>query len=187
MVRPITKTVSMEVTDQEIDQEMEALRAAISEKKELRGIERLIFIRMRREGVEMEKAMRICGISKPTAYEWQDNWNERGLDSVRPNYGGGAPRRLSDDQLERVKDELDRREGMTTEEVRGFIKDEFGVTYTPKQVSVRLRALGARYAKPYGKDYRSPDDAEAVLKKRRKGAGVSEPEGEAPCRHRVPG
>lgn len=165
MVRPITKTVSMDVSDQEIDQMMQTIRDAISEKAEFKAYERLMFIKMRREGVEMEKARRICDISKPTAYEWQDNWNNEGLSSVLPRYAGGAPRRLSEDQLERVREELEHRGGMTTEEVRCYIEEEFDVSYTPKQVAVRLRDMGARYAKPYGRDYRSPDDAEAVLKK----------------------
>ena len=187
MVRPITKTVSVEIPDEEIDKAMDELRAAIREKAELRAFERLMFIRMRREGVEMGKAMRIAGISKPTAYEWQDNWNESGLDSVRPNFAGGAPRRLDDDQLELLREELRTRGSMSTPEIQSFIEEEFDVTYTRKQVAVRMRNLGAHYAKPYPRDYRSPDDADAVLKKLRPGAGVSEQEGEAPRRHRIPG
>ncbi len=164
MVRPITHTVSQEVPDQAIDSMIDELRGSIKEKKPLRALERLNFIKMRREGVEMSKAMAIAGISKPTAYEWQNEWNEKGLDSVIPDYSGGAPRRLTDEQLERLKFEVDAKV-MSTDEAQEYIRTEFGVTYTKKQVSVRLRDMGLHFAKPYDKDYRSPDSAEDDLKK----------------------
>ncbi len=164
MARPITKTVSMDVTDEEIEGMMKDLRSSISDKKALKAIERLYFIKMRRAGVEMSKAMEISDISKPTAYEWLDDWNQHGLESVIPNYAGGAPRRLDDEQLEAVKDEL-RKHDMTTEEIQAFISDRFGVEYTKKQVAVRMRGLGLHFAKPYDHDYRAPDDAESSLKK----------------------
>ncbi len=164
MVRPISKTVSMDVTDAEIDEMMKSLRSSVSDKKALKAIERLIFIKMRRAGIEMSKAMEVSDISKPTAYEWQEDWNKHGLESIIPNYAGGAPRRLDDEQLEAVKEEL-RKHDMTTEEIQAFISERFGVDYTKKQVAVRMRGLGLHFAKPYDHDYRAPDDAESTLKK----------------------
>ena len=164
MVRPITQTVSEEVPDEAIESMIAELRESIVEKKALRALERLSFIKMRREGVEMQKAMAVAGISKPTAYQWQNEWNDKGLDSVVPDYAGGAPRRLTDEQLERIKAEVAAKV-MTTDEAQEFISREYGVKYTKKQVAVRLRGLGLHFAKPYDKDYRSPDDAEDLLKK----------------------
>ena len=115
MVRPISKTVSMDVTDAEIDEMMKSLRSSVSDKKALKAIERLIFIKMRRAGIEMSKAMEVSDISKPTAYEWQEDWNKHGLESIIPNYAGGAPRRLDDEQLEAVKELLGHESLSTTE------------------------------------------------------------------------
>lgn len=164
MVRPITKTVSTDVSGDDIDAAMKELRNGIEEKTDLRAIERLLFIKMRLQGVEMSKAMAVMGITKPTAYQWQNEWNEKGLDSIAPNYAGGKHRRLSDEQLEEVKSAIAER-CMTTEEVQEFIQDRFGVKYSKKQVSIRMRGLGLHFAKPYDKDYHSPDNAEQVLKK----------------------
>lgn len=164
MVRPITKTVSTDVSSDDIDAAMKELRNGVGEKAELRAIERLLFIKMRLQGVEMSKAMAVLGITKPTAYQWQNEWNEKGLDSIVPNYAGGASRRLSDEQLDEVKSAIAER-CMTTEEVQEFIQDRFDVKYTKKQIAVRMRELGLHFAKPYDKDYRSPEDAEQVLKK----------------------
>ena len=72
MVRPITKTVSNDVTNDEIDVAMKKLRSEVGEKAALRAIERLLFIKMRLQGVEMSKAMAIMDITKPTAYQWQN-------------------------------------------------------------------------------------------------------------------
>ena len=65
MVRPITKTVSNDVTNEEIDVAMKKLRSEVGEKAALRAIERLLFIKMRLQGVEMSKAMAIMDITKP--------------------------------------------------------------------------------------------------------------------------
>ena len=150
MVRPITKTVSNDVTNDEIDVAMKKLRSEVGEKAALRAIERLLFIKMRLQGVEMSKAMAIMDITKPTAYQWQNEWNATGIDSIIPDYAGGAPRRLTEEQLQEVKD---------------AIEERYGVRYSKKQIAVRMRDLGLRFAKPYDKDYRSPDDAEDILKK----------------------
>lgn len=164
MVRPITKTVSTEVSGDEIRAMEKVLRSEVAEKAQLRAIERLMFIKMRLQGVEMAKAMAVLDISKPTAYQWQDEWNKRGLDSIVPGYAGGAPRRLTDEQLDEVKKAITER-CMSTAEVQDFIEKRFEVKYSKKQIAVRMRELGLHFAKPYDKDYRAPDDADEVLKK----------------------
>ena len=52
----------------------------------------------------------------------------------------------------------------TTKEVQEVIEAEFGVIYSSWQVRRILKSFGMRYARPYQKDYRKPDNAEDTLK-----------------------
>ena len=58
------------------------------------------------------------------------------------------------------------RDMMTTVEAGAFVKEHFGIEFTPKHIRSMLRSMGFRHAKPYDIDYRRPADAETVLKKR---------------------
>ena len=55
----------------------------------------------------------------------------------------------------------------TTKEVQEVIEAEFGVIYSSWQARRILKSFGMRYARPYQKDYRKPDNAEDTLKKLR--------------------
>ena len=55
----------------------------------------------------------------------------------------------------------------TTKEVQELIEAKFGVIYSSWQVRRILKSFGMRYARPYQKDYRKPDNAEDTLKKLR--------------------
>ena len=60
-------------------------------KKLKKTLERLRFIRLRYLGYSVPEASSISGVSVQTGYNWQDAWNERGMESLAPNYGGGRP------------------------------------------------------------------------------------------------
>jgi len=53
----------------------------------------------------------------------------------------------------------------TTKEVQELIKEKFGVIYSSWQVRRILKSFGMKYAKPFQKDYRRPENAEELLKK----------------------
>ena len=87
------------------------------------------------------------------------------MEGLKPNYGGGRPSELSDEQKEELKAILKERNDWKTKEVRELIKEEFGVEYSLRHVSRILRSFGMKYAKPYQKDYRRPENAEEEFKK----------------------
>ena len=62
---------------------------------------------------------------------------------------------------------LKEKDSWTTKEVQKLIEEEFGVGYSSWQIKRILKSFGMRYAKPYQKDYRKPDNAEDTLKKLR--------------------
>lgn len=141
------------------------IRELDADTKKLQKVrDRLQFIRLRYKGYSVSQACDICQISLQTGYNWQDSWNERGMDSLSPNYGGGRPAAMSPEERERFKEAVDR-DKMTTAEAGAYLKDVMGFEFTPKHVRSMLRSMGFRHAKPYDIDYRRPEDAEAALKK----------------------
>ena len=86
------------------------------------------------------------------------------MEGLKPNYGGGRPSELSDEQKEELKAILKERNDWTAKEVRELIKEKFGVEYSLRHVSRILRSFGMKYAKPYQKDYRRAENAEESLK-----------------------
>ena len=119
---------------------------------------------------------KILSINSQIGYNWQAAWNESGMDSVIPNYEGGRPSKITEEQRSRLKEQVDR-ENMTTGEARQFMKDVFHVEHSVKQVHIILSGMGLRHAKPYSIDRCRPDDAGQRLKKPRNSAGYSEGSG----------
>ena len=142
----------------------EELESLIKNEKSKRFAERLFFIRSLYAGEKVETAAKKLGRCKTTGYLWLSRWNAHGLEGLKPTFGGGRPSKLSIAQREELKQKLESRNYWTSKEARQLIKDEFGQSYHPVSVSRILHSLGMRYGKPYPRDYRRPDDAEAKLK-----------------------
>ena len=125
---------------------------------------RIFFLRMRYKGYSVEEAASAADITVKTGYNIQKLWNEGGMAALEPNFNGGRPSRLTDVQKDEMK-ELLRTNPMSTRGVRLFIKEEYGIDYSEKQVHVILKQMKMHHAKPYPKDHRRPDDADEILKK----------------------
>jgi transposase len=142
----------------------EELESLIRNEKSKRIAERLIFIRSLYSGEDVETAAKKLGRSRATGFWWLQHWNNHGPDGLKPRFVGGRPSKLSDEEREQLKRKLQSRSSWTTREAQQLIRDEFGVEYHPVSVGRILRRLGMRFGKPYPRDYRRPDDAEARLK-----------------------
>jgi len=142
----------------------EELEGLIKNEKSKRFAERLIFIRDLYAGETVETAISKLGRCRATGYWWLQRWNKSGLEGIKPVFGGGRPSKLSTTQRAELKQRLQSKGYWTAKEVRQLILVEFGMSYHPVSVSRILHSLGMRYGKPYPRDHRRPDDAEAKLK-----------------------
>lgn len=134
-------------------------------RRDARLFERLLFIKYLYEGDTVPEACDRLEIVKATGYDWLERWNADGIDGLRPAFGGGRPSKLTDNELDELKELLEERDDWTTREVHQLIRDRFDVEYTERNVYKILRKLGMTFSKPYQSDYRRPDDAEHRLKK----------------------
>jgi putative transposase len=133
--------------------------------KDTMVLQRLFFIKYRYEGKSVEEAAKLVSASKNTGYLWQERWNNDGYYGLSPQFAGGRPSYLSDEQKEKLKVLLKRKDNWTTKEVQELISKKFSVKYTLKQIRIILKNFGMNYAKPYHHDYRKPKNAKDILKK----------------------
>ena len=177
MARPVELQIVRHVPLESLQTEERRLSESIrSMKKSERLLQRVTFVRMRYNGYSVEGASMAVGFTTKTGYNVQQLWNAKGMEGLVPDFKGGPKSRLAEDQKARLRDMLSACP-CDTKTVRLYIKDEFGVDYSEKQVHVILKSMGLRHAKPYPKDYRRPEDAEAVLKKDSEMLWTVSPEG----------
>lgn len=138
----------------------------IRKERNRRILQRLLFINQLYINDDVYDACKRTCIARRTGYTYLKNWNKHGYQGLTPNFGGGRPSKLTEEQREELKRILRSKENWLTGEVMGLIKEEFGVSYSLRHVSRILRSLGMHYSKPYPEDYRKPENAEETLKER---------------------
>jgi putative transposase len=144
---------------------LEELNRRIKTEKDAKILRRLYFIKFRYEEDTIHESAVKIGITNRVGYIWQERWNEEGYEGLSPRYAGGRPSKLTDQQKIELEQLLRQKDSWTSKEVRNLIIEKFGVEYTIKQVLVIAKQMKMKFAKPYQRDYRRPNDAEDILKK----------------------
>lgn len=154
-----SKEVNQHLTDAELtDRINEAQQAG-----ETRLVRRLCFVRNLYKGDTITDAADRVGVKQPTGSRWLENWNEAGVKGLEPDFGGGRPSKLSDEQRERFAEVLEVHQPLTTAQIEQLLEDGFDVTYSQRHISRLLKQLGMNYAIPRPEQPGRPDDAEEIL------------------------
>jgi len=143
----------------------DALKHLIRKEKDMRMYKRLLFVYRMYQGRSVEEACEDMCVSRQTGYNWLKQWNEEGYEGLKRSFSGGRPPKLNKELRATLRDRLWCKGLWLTQEVRAFIRHEFGIDYSVKQVQRILREFRMRYAKPYPRDYRRPEDAAELLAK----------------------
>lgn len=159
MTRGQRTTVERHLTEDELD---EAIREAKTN-DEIHLLQRLVFIKNRYFGDAITEAAERVGASQSAGNRWIHEWNEAGVDGLRPSFGGGRPAKLNQDEKEELAELLEANEPWTTAEILALIEDRFDVEYSRGYLPRLLRSLGMTYAKPRPEDPDRPADAEEIL------------------------
>lgn len=136
-----------------------------SEKDKSEDFKALVLKLINRIG-NIKEVSEITGVPEATIYEWIREWNNKKEVSLENNRGegGGRKPKLTSEHIEKLKDELKKKEFWTTKEVKVLIKEKFGVDLSEDQIARILREkLKMHFSKPFPMDYRRPEDAEAIL------------------------
>ncbi len=76
----------------------EELLRMIKAEKDAKILRRLYFIKFRYDGDSIQEAAKKIGITKRSAYIWQKRWNNEGYKGLIPQFAGGRPSKLTDQQ-----------------------------------------------------------------------------------------
>ena len=142
-------------------------------KSEWSYFEKLTFIEDIYAGENVNYAIEKRGKTAQTGYNWVNAWNESGFEGLKRKSGSRGKSKLSEEELINLKKLIKKYNLTGIRQIKKLIQDEFGVTYSERQISRIMNKLNFGYAKPYVIPAKSPEDAEEQLKKNIEEAGVS--------------
>ena len=142
-------------------------------KSEWSYFEKLTFIEDIYAGENVNYAIEKRGKTAQTGYNWVNAWNESGFEGLKRKSGSRGKSKLSEEELINLKKLIKKHNLTGIRQIKKLIQDEFGVTYSERQISRIMNKLNFGYAKPYVIPAKSPEDAEEQLKKNIEEAGVS--------------
>lgn len=157
-----SKRVKQHLTEEELDEAIDDAQSS----GETRLVRRLCLLKNLYAGDSITEAAHRVGVAQPTASRWTENWNESGVDGLRPNFGGGRPSKLTDEQRAQLVGVLEKHQPLPTEYVRRLIDDAFDVSYSHRHVPRLLNDLGLDCAISRQGSPARPDDAEEALEER---------------------
>lgn len=148
------KKIERHLSEEELDQ----LLANTDDPKRVR---RLIFVKNLYAGDTIEEAATRVGKSGATGSRWASRWNEGGLERLTPDFGGGRPPKLDEQQQKTLVKRLQDGGPWKPDEIKQLINEEFGVEYHPAYLSAFLQKLGLSYTNPYTEQPpQAPDSGE---------------------------
>ena len=134
-------------------------------KSEWSYFEKLTFIEDIYAGENVNYAIEKRGKTAQTGYNWVNAWNESGFEGLKRKSGSRGKSKLSEEELINLKKLIKKHDLTGIRQIKKLIQDEFGVTYSERQISRIMNKLNFGYAKPYVIPAKSPEDAEEQLKK----------------------
>jgi transposase len=144
----------------------EDLDRLLTETDDVKVHERLVFIKRLYKGATLAEAADDVGRAAGTAGNWIERWNDGGLGKLTPNFGGGRPPKLDEDQLEELIERLREGQPWKKQEIAHLLDIAFNVEYHPHYLPTFLDDLGLSYAIPRTKRPDRPENAEAILDER---------------------
>jgi transposase len=102
------------------------------------------------EGRTREEVAELLGVSSRQVGDWLRIFRNKGLDWLCTLHYRGDPGRLRPAQVERLRQEIARGTFHNAEQVRAWIEEQFGVTYSASGVKDLLHRIGASYHKVSG-------------------------------------
>jgi transposase len=115
-----------------------------------RVYQRLLFLKMIMQNFTIKEAVELLQVTERTGKNWLKRYNEFGFEGLIPNFGGGRPSLLTDNQLNELKKIIgDQEANYTIKDVRKLIFKKYGIKYSYKQTWFICRVkLKLNYGKP---------------------------------------
>src|SRR3982750_4618607 len=129
-------------------------RKDISERRrqaqDRRIFQRLSAVLWSDDGRSREEIAQLVGVSTRQVGQWFRIFRNKGLDELGTLHYQGDPGRLQPAQAQRLKQEIAKGVFHNAEQVRAWVQDTLGVTYSISGIKDLLRRIGASYHKVSG-------------------------------------
>jgi len=145
--------------------EIKTLETLIRKEKDATVRDRLRGIFLLMNGYTRGDVTQLLGVTTRTVQRWKKKYATSGYEGLQTKLITGRNTVLSEEDMKKLKELLQKKEYWTTKEIRVLIKTEFDREFTLRHIPRILRKLGMTYSKPYVNDYQRPEDAEEILKK----------------------
>ncbi|HEX2067057.1 MAG TPA: IS630 family transposase [Candidatus Thermoplasmatota archaeon] len=144
-------------------QEIERRRHETHDK---RVYERLSAVLWVAAGKDRFEVAALLGCSVRQVAEWLRIYPNQGLDALCAFHYKGDPGKLTPPQVERLKQEIKTGRFRNSGQIRQWVEEAFGVSYTPSGIKGLLRRIGASYHKVTGFFWKAdPAKQRAFVKK----------------------
>jgi transposase len=138
------KTVTLNAKQR---QEILGRRRQTGERRLFQRLSALLWID---EGRTREEVAELLGVSSRQVGDWLRIFRNKGLDPLCTLHYRGDPSRLRPAQVEQLRQEIATGVFHNAEQVRAWIEEQFGVTYSASGVKDLLHRIGASYHKVSG-------------------------------------
>jgi transposase len=138
------KTVTLDAKQR---REIEERRRHAGDRRIFQRLSALLWIA---EGRTREEVADLLGVSSRQVGDWLRIFRNKGLDELCTLHYRGDPGRLRPAQVERLRQEIAKGGFHNAEQVRAWIRQQFGVTYTVSGVKELMHRIGASYHKVSG-------------------------------------
>src|SRR4051794_36274332 len=128
-------------------QEIQERRRQAGDRRIFQRLSALLWID---QGRTREEVADLLGVTSRQVGDWLRIFRNKGLDELCTLHYRGDPGRLRPAQVERLKQEIAKGAFHNADQVRAWIAEQFGVTYSPSGVKDLLRRIGASYHKVSG-------------------------------------
>jgi len=128
------------------------LKKLARRKKEPSIAARIRAVYLALEGRDAVQIAAVLGYSRRAVQNWVRSYNRHGLDGLKDQTGRGTKARLNADQIQWLRQRID--QGPTQDDgvcvfhaadIGHIIKQQFGISYSVRQIQRLLRKLGYRY------------------------------------------
>jgi transposase len=128
-------------------QEIQERRRQASDRRIFQRLSALLWID---QGRTREEVADLLGVTSRQVGDWLRIFRNKGLDELCTLHYRGDPGRLRPAQVERLKQEIAKGGFHNAEQVRAWIEEHLGASYSPSGVKDLLRRIGASYHKVSG-------------------------------------
>jgi transposase len=118
------------------------------------------------EGNSREEAAHLLGIGVTQLGDWLRVYRNKGLDALCALHYKGDPGKLTAHQVDQLKEGVSTGCFRNSDQIRHWLQDTFGVSYTPSGVKDLLRRIGVSYHRVSGFLWKAgPDKQHAFVKR----------------------